>query len=74
VNVLHTDCLVIGGGLAGSAYALYAAEAGLEVTLLSLGKALEANSDWAQGGIIYDASGDGPRAASSTTLPAIRNC
>ena len=58
MDVLRTDCLVIGGGLAGSAYALYAAQAGLEVTLLSLGKALEANSDWAQGGIIYDTSDD----------------
>jgi L-aspartate oxidase len=58
VDVLRTDCLVIGGGLAGSAYALYAAQAGLEVTVLSLGKALEANSDWAQGGIIYDTSSD----------------
>jgi L-aspartate oxidase len=58
VDVLRTDCLVIGGGLAGSAYALYAAQAGLEVALLSLGKALEANSDWAQGGIIYDTSSD----------------
>ena len=58
MDVLRTDCLVIGGGLAGSAYALHAAEAGLEVTLLSLGKALDANSDWAQGGIIYDTSPD----------------
>ena len=58
MDVLRTDCLVIGGGLAGSAYALYAAQAGLEVTVLSLGKALEANSDWAQGGIIYDTSSD----------------
>ena len=56
MDVYHTDCLVLGGGLAGSAYALYAARAGLEVTLLSLGGPLEANSDWAQGGIIYDTS------------------
>jgi len=51
---LQTDCLVIGGGLAGSAYALRAARAGLDVQLLSLGSPAEANSDWAQGGIIYD--------------------
>jgi len=58
MDVLRTDCLVIGGGFAGSAYALYAAREGLNVVLLSLGGALEANSDWAQGGIIYDTSPD----------------
>jgi len=58
MDVIRTDCLVIGGGFAGSAYALYAAEAGLDVALLSLGGPLEANSDWAQGGIIYDTSPD----------------
>jgi L-aspartate oxidase len=58
VNVLRTDCLVIGAGLAGCSYALRAAEAGLQVTLLSLDGPLAANSDWAQGGIIYDTSPD----------------
>ena len=56
MKVIHTDCLVIGAGLAGSAYALHAARAGLDVQLLSLGGPTEANSDWAQGGIIYDTS------------------
>ena len=51
---IHTDCLVIGAGLAGAAYALHAAQAGLHVQLLSVGGQAEANSDWAQGGIIYD--------------------
>ena len=54
MEVIRTDCLVIGAGLAGSAYALHAAKAGLEVQLLSLGGPSEANSDWAQGGIIFD--------------------
>ena len=57
METIRTDCLVIGSGLAGSAYALYAARAGLDVTLLSLGEPLVANSDWAQGGIIYDTAG-----------------
>ena len=54
--VIHTDCLVIGAGLAGSVYALHAARAGLDVQVLSLGAPTEANSDWAQGGIIFDTS------------------
>jgi L-aspartate oxidase len=53
-QITETDCLVIGAGLAGSAYALQAARAGLQVQLLSMGSPAEANSDWAQGGIIYD--------------------
>ncbi|MDO8543372.1 MAG: FAD-dependent oxidoreductase [Opitutaceae bacterium] len=58
MQTLRTDCLVIGAGLAGSAYALQAAKLGLSVELLSLAEPLAANSDWAQGGIIYDAKGD----------------
>jgi len=58
MNIIHTDCLVLGAGLAGSAYALHMAKAGRKVELLSLGAPLQANSDWAQGGIIYDTSPD----------------
>jgi L-aspartate oxidase len=58
MKVIPTDCLVLGAGLAGSAYAWHAARAGLRVELLSLGEPLRANSDWAQGGIIYDTSAD----------------
>jgi len=54
MRLLRTDCLVIGAGLAGSAYALRAAKEGLAVELLSLAGPLDANSDWAQGGIIYE--------------------
>lgn len=56
MRVIHTDCLVIGAGLAGSAYALAVARAGLKVQLLSIGGPTEANSDQAQGGIIFDTS------------------
>jgi L-aspartate oxidase len=58
MEIIHTDCLVIGAGLAGSAYALHAARADFRVELLSLGAPLAANSDWAQGGIIYDTAED----------------
>ena len=58
MQVIRTDCLVIGSGLAGCAYALQAAKRGLAVELLSLDGPLAANSDWAQGGIIYDVTGD----------------
>lgn len=58
MNQHHTDCLVIGAGLAGCAYALHAAQRGLAVELLSLNGPLQANSDWAQGGIIYDIGHD----------------
>ena len=58
MKIFRTDCLVIGSGLAGSAYALRAADLGFKVELLSLAEPLAANSDWAQGGIIYDATPD----------------
>jgi L-aspartate oxidase len=69
MRIIHTDCLVVGTGLAGSAYALHAAQAGLEVVLLSLGEPMEANTDWAQGGIIYDTSPD-PRQLAEDILQA----
>lgn len=58
MQVLHTDCLVIGAGLAGQAYALHAARCGLRVELLSLDSPGEANSSQAQGGIIFDEETD----------------
>ncbi|HQY05504.1 MAG TPA: FAD-dependent oxidoreductase [Lacunisphaera sp.] len=63
MRIIHTDCLVLGAGLAGSAYAWHASRAGFKVELLSLGEPLRANSDWAQGGIIYDTSHDPIRLA-----------
>jgi L-aspartate oxidase len=58
MNIIQTDCLVIGAGLAGSAYALHVAREGFQVELLSLAGPLEANSDLAQGGIVYAAEPD----------------
>ena len=61
MKIISTDCLVLGAGLAGSAYALHMVRAGRRVELLSLAEPLQANSDWAQGGIIYDTSPDPAR-------------
>lgn len=57
METIRTDCLVIGGGLAGLAYALHAARGGLKVALVAKGGDFDANSDRAQGGIIYDRDG-----------------
>jgi L-aspartate oxidase len=57
MQIIRTDCLVIGSGLAGSAYALHAAKQGLACELLSLADPLASNSNLAQGGIIYDPTG-----------------
>jgi len=80
MEIIHTDCLVIGAGLAGSAYALHAAQAGLDVQLLSHGGPYKANSNQAQGGIIYDTTahtdllaGDIITASDGTANPAAVN-
>lgn len=54
MKVIHTDCLVIGGGIAGCVYAHQAAKKGLKTLLLCCGDMPQANSDLAQGGIVYE--------------------
>lgn len=55
MDTVRTDCLVIGGGLAGCAYAHYASKLGLSVTLICPDElSVGTNSQWAQGGIIFD--------------------
>lgn len=57
MDTIRTDCLVIGAGLAGSAYAHHACSLGLSVTLICAEQLSNgANSQWAQGGIIFDTS------------------
>jgi L-aspartate oxidase len=53
VKKQQSDSLVVGCGIAGSATALALASAGQKVTVLSATKALDCNSYWAQGGIVY---------------------
>lgn len=54
MKIIHTDCLVIGAGLAGCVYAHEAAKQGLNTLLLCCGELSQANSDLAQGGIVYE--------------------
>ena len=54
MKILSTDCLVIGAGLAGCVYAHQAAKKGLKTLLVCCGEMSQANSDLAQGGIVYE--------------------
>ncbi|MFL3659116.1 MAG: L-aspartate oxidase [Opitutales bacterium] len=55
MDTIRTDCLVIGAGLAGCSYAHYASRLGMSVTLVCSDELSKgANSQWAQGGIIFD--------------------
>ncbi len=49
--ILRTDVLVIGGGIAGAAAALHAADAGAQVLVLAKDEFDVTNTAWAQGGI-----------------------
>ncbi|MBN1515307.1 L-aspartate oxidase [Candidatus Sumerlaeota bacterium] len=56
------DVLILGTGIAGCTAALTAAEAGAQVTLITRAEEPEdANTRWAQGGIIYEGEGDSPQ-------------
>ena len=54
MKILSTDCLVIGAGIAGCVYAHEAAKKGLKTMVLCCGQMSQANSDLAQGGIVYE--------------------
>ena len=60
MKIIDKDCLVLGAGLAGAAYAYQMGRHGYSVALLSSDKPPKsANSNWAQGGIIYHTDVDG---------------
>lgn len=68
---LITKALVVGSGIAGGACALELADAGLDVTLLSAGEALDdGNTALAQGGIVYQGAKEAPRVLERDMLRA----
>lgn len=60
-KISTVDSLIIGSGVAGASCALSLAKRGLKsVVLTAAANAIECNSAWAQGGIIYKAQDDSP--------------
>jgi L-aspartate oxidase len=60
-ELIPTDVLVLGTGIAGATAALRLAQAGVDVTLVTRAElAMDTNTDWAQGGIVYQGKGDTP--------------
>jgi L-aspartate oxidase len=60
-ELIETDVLILGCGVAGAAAALRLAEAGLNVTVVTrAAQPEETNTYYAQGGIIYRGQGDSP--------------
>src|SRR3990167_2966031 len=57
---MHTDCLIIGSGIAGLVCAYNLAKTGANITIISRTKLQESNSFLAQGGIIYKGKDDSP--------------
>jgi L-aspartate oxidase len=60
-ELIETDVLIIGCGVAGGTVALRLADAGVPVTLVTrAADPNDTNTHWAQGGIIYRGKGDAP--------------
>jgi L-aspartate oxidase len=60
-ELIETDVLIIGCGVAGGTVALRLADAGIPVTLVTrAADAHDTNTHWAQGGIIYRGKDDAP--------------
>src|SRR5262245_46722351 len=60
-ELIETDVLIIGCGIAGGTVALRLADAGIPVTLVTRATdPHDTNTHWAQGGIIYRGAHDAP--------------
>jgi L-aspartate oxidase len=61
-ELIETDVLILGCGIAGGTAALQLADTGLSVTIVTRSHdPEESNTLYAQGGIIYWADGDSPK-------------
>ncbi len=70
-ELLQTDVLIIGCGIAGATAALQLAEAGLDVTVVTRATdPAETNTFYAQGGIIYRGHNDSPELLTKDILHA----
>jgi len=70
-ELIETDVLIIGCGVAGCTAALQLAEAGLLVTMVTRAQVpSESNTYYAQGGIIYQGKGDSPELLSEDIMRA----
>ena len=70
-ELLQTDILIIGCGIAGATAALQLAEAGLDVTVITRATdPAETNTFYAQGGIIYRSHDDSPELLAKDILHA----
>jgi len=60
-DLIQTDILILGSGIAGGTAALELADAGYDVTVLTRARdPHNSNTNWAQGGIIYRGDEDAP--------------
>jgi len=70
-ELIETDVLILGCGIAGAVAALELADLGVEVTIVTRATdPQESNTLYAQGGIIYRGIGDSPEALETDTLRA----
>ena len=70
-ELIQTEVLVLGTGIAGATTALRLAQAGIDVTLVTRAEdATDTNTDWAQGGIIFRGEGDSPAQLAEDILRA----
>ena len=70
-DLIETEVLIIGCGIAGCTAALNLADAGVPVTVVTRARAPEdSNTYWAQGGIIYQGVDDAPALLAQDVLQA----